>query len=72
MIAFLHSPLAHSIFVAWLASAGADIQVLVSTGNARGWAALKNFNWNTASFRWLVGAGIGLLTGLGFNVAGLS
>ena len=68
----LHSPLAHAVFVGWLSAAGADLHVLVSTGKTRGWAAFREFDWNTASFRWAVGIGIGLLTGLGFNVAGLS
>lgn len=72
MIAILYSPLAHSIFLAWLGAAGADLTALMAAGKIRGWGALKDFDWNTASFRWLVGIGIGLAGGLGFHVAGLS
>lgn len=72
MIALLHSPLAHAIFVGWLSAASGDLTVLVTTGKTQGWGALKEFNWNTASFRWLVGIGTGLLAGLGFNMGGLS
>jgi len=71
LIGVLRSPLAHSIFVGWLGAAGTDLQVLVSTGRVRGWAAFRDFDWNTASFRWIVGAFLGLLIGLGFNVGGL-
>lgn len=71
-LAVVHSPLAHSVFVAWLGAASADLHVLVSTGQTKGWGALKDFAWNTASFRWVVGAGLGLFAGLGFNVTGLA
>ena len=71
-LALLHSPLAHSVFIGWLGAAGADMHVLMSTGQTKGWVALKDFDWNKASFRWLIGIGIGLFGGLGFNVVGVS
>ena len=55
LIAFVHSQLFVVIWVAFSGAAGADLQVLVSTGEVRGWAALKDFQWNIASFRWFAG-----------------
>ena len=71
VVIWLHSPLAHALYLGWMAAAGTDIKVLVSTGQVRGWAALKDFDWSMASFRWLVGIGSAAVGYIGLGAVGL-
>ena len=61
-----HSPLAHAALVGAISAAGIDFQAF------RSWKTFhdaEQYSWGTASFRWLQGAALGVLTALG--IAGL-
>jgi hypothetical protein len=59
-----HSPLAHAALIGALSAGGIDFQAF------RSWKSFhdaEQYNWSVALFRWLQGAGLGLITALGIG-----
>ncbi len=59
-----HSPYAHAALVGALTAASTDFQAF------RSWKSFhdaEQYNWSVAAFRWLQGAGLGLITAVGIG-----
>jgi hypothetical protein len=65
LTAFLHSPLSHHALTGFVVAFYTDFQGWKDWGDVE-------FNWKTASFRWIKGTIIGLIVGTGIDVGGLS
>jgi hypothetical protein len=58
------SPLAHAALIGALTAASTDFQ------SFRSWKSFhdaEQYNWSVALFRWLQGAGLGLITAIGIG-----
>lgn len=64
--AYLAFPLVQSILTGLVTAASVDLAAFRAW---KSWDDAATYDWKTASWRWVQGAVIGLLTGLGFGAA---
>ncbi len=59
-----HSPYFHGALVGAIAAAVVDIQAFRTW---KTWHDAETYSWSTASFRWLQGAALGVITAVGIG-----